>query len=93
MIFSSGSVAAQKLFVAHTGVEGEKGRESVDLSELFQGHFDTVNAGPKGEPGSYDVIAQSLGVQTRTVLFLSDNVTGRFFSFRESLWIVCSPSS
>jgi len=78
-IFSSGSVAAQKLFFTYTGVEGEseqsKAEGAVDLKPLFAGrHFDTINAGPKGERESYVKIAGELGVGVAEVLFLSDNV-------------------
>jgi enolase-phosphatase E1 len=83
-IFSSGSVLAQELFLAHTGVEGEDGgddvegkrKAGVDLTGLFEGHFDTVNAGPKGEKESYEKIANALDAKISTVLFLSDNVKG-----------------
>jgi len=73
-IFSSGSVAAQQLFLKHTGVADEVSTESVDLLGLFDGHFDTVNAGPKGEKESYLKIAEALSVKPESVLFLSDNV-------------------
>ena len=61
---------------AHTGVVGEEGgEEGVDVSGLFGGRlFDTVNAGPKVEAGSYRAIARALGVAEGEVLFLSDNV-------------------
>ena len=64
-------------------MEGERDGESegsVDLTGLFEGHFDTVNAGPKGEKESYDKIAKALDAKTSTVLFLSDNVKGMLFS-------------
>jgi enolase-phosphatase E1 len=73
-IFSSGSVAAQKLFLGHVAVDG--GEKSEDVNGLFEGNFDTVNAGPKGEKVSYEKIAGELGVKTEEVLFLSDNVKG-----------------
>lgn len=92
-IFSSGSVEAQKLFLAHTGVEGEDDDDDgghvegvrkvgVDLTGWFDGHFDTVNAGPKGDKESYEKIATALDVKTPTVLFLSDNVKGMWFYTR-----------
>jgi enolase-phosphatase E1 len=81
-IFSSGSVAAQKLFLTYTGVVGASAHcESEDLNGLFSGNFDTVNAGAKGDRKSYEVIAERLGVSEPQVLFLSDNVTGRYFSY------------
>lgn len=78
-IFSSGSVEAQKLFLAYTGIEGKDTDESVDLTGLFGGrHFDTVNAGAKGESESYVKIAKELGVEEGAVLFLSDNANGKY---------------
>jgi enolase-phosphatase E1 len=78
-VFSSGSVAAQRLFLAHTGVVDEDGGDGVDVSGLFGGWlFDTVNAGPKTEAASYGVIARALAVAEADVLFLSDNVRGSF---------------
>jgi len=73
-IFSSGSVAAQRLFLKFTGIEGESTSESIDLLDLFAGHFDTVNAGSKSERDSYVKIAEALNVKPESVLFLSDNV-------------------
>jgi len=73
-IFSSGSVNAQKLFFSYTGVEGSASTAK-DLKPLFGGrHFDTVNAGPKGEDESYVKIARELDVEVGKILFLSDNV-------------------
>ncbi len=62
-VFSSGSVQAQKLLFAHTGYG--------DLTPLFAGYFDTT-VGAKREPGSYDKIAQSIGLAPSDILFLSD---------------------
>jgi len=64
-IYSSGSVAAQKLFFAHA--------EGGDLTPLLSGFFDT-ETGPKQSPGSYRAIAAKLGVATSEILFLSDVV-------------------
>jgi enolase-phosphatase E1 len=64
-VYSSGSVAAQKLFFAHT--------EAGDLSGRFAGHFDT-EIGAKREPDSYRRIVDQLGAEPGTVLFLSDVV-------------------
>jgi enolase-phosphatase E1 len=64
-VYSSGSVAAQKLFFAHT--------EAGDLSSRFNGHFDT-EIGGKREPDSYRRIVAELGVPAASVLFLSDVV-------------------
>ncbi|QDS77014.1 hypothetical protein FKW77_006322 [Venturia effusa] len=79
-IFSSGSVEAQKLFSKYVGVdqvvrEGEtEGQKTEDLNPLFEGNYDTVNAGPKMEKGSYELIAKEMGLKVGEVLFLSDNV-------------------
>ncbi|MQA23978.1 MAG: acireductone synthase [Micromonosporaceae bacterium] len=63
-VFSSGSVLAQQLWFRHT--------QHGDLSELLSGHFDTVNAGPKREPGSYAAIGAAIDVPADRILFLSD---------------------
>lgn len=62
-VYSSGSVAAQKLFFAHS-VFG-------DLLPWFAGHFDT-HIGGKREAESYRRIAASIGVPACDILFLSD---------------------
>jgi enolase-phosphatase E1 len=64
-VYSSGSVAAQKLLFGHSS-EG-------DLSPLFSAWFDTA-VGGKREAGSYRGIARSLGRDPGQVLFLSDVV-------------------
>jgi enolase-phosphatase E1 len=63
-VYSSGSVAAQKLLFSHTS----RG----NLLPLFSGHFDTTT-GPKLEARSYARIADSLGLPARTIVFLSDH--------------------
>ncbi|MES2404247.1 MAG: acireductone synthase [Pseudomonadota bacterium] len=62
-VYSSGSVAAQKLFFGHT--------DAGDLASLFDGWFDT-EAGGKRERGSYLRIAEAIGLAPPTVVFLSD---------------------
>ena len=64
-IFSSGSVAAQKVFFAHT--------DAGDLLPLFHGHYDTTT-GPKREAESYRRIAADMKLPTSAILFLSDVV-------------------
>lgn len=64
-VYSSGSIAAQKLIFGYS-VEG-------DLSPLFSGYFDTTT-GPKVEAASYTKIAQALALPPKDLLFLSDNV-------------------
>lgn len=62
-IFSSGSIAAQKLFFGHTTVG--------NILHLFRGHYDTTT-GPKKEAASYQAIAKDFGLPPAQVLFLSD---------------------
>lgn len=69
MIYSSGSVPAQKLLFKHTDYEAQK-----DLTPLISDYFDTVNAGLKQEMGSYRRIAQKYEeIPVGGWLFLSDN--------------------
>jgi enolase-phosphatase E1 len=63
-VYSSGSIAAQRLLFAHT----ERG----DLTALFCGYFDT-STGPKLEAASYRAIARSIGMPAAAILFLSDH--------------------
>ncbi|HRE88434.1 MAG TPA: acireductone synthase [Myxococcota bacterium] len=63
-IYSSGSVAAQKLLFG-ASVDG-------DLLPFIERHFDTTT-GPKKESGSYGRIAAELGVAVGEVTFLTDN--------------------
>ena len=63
-IYSSGSIAAQKLLFSHTPYG--------DLSPLFGGYFDTTT-GPKLESRSYEKIAESLHLPAGSVVFLSDH--------------------
>ncbi|KAK8138860.1 enolase-phosphatase E1 [Apiospora sp. TS-2023a] len=69
MIYSSGSVAAQKLLFKYTNAEPS------DLTMLISDWFDTVNAGLKTDKASYEKIASNYpGVLPSQFLFLSDNV-------------------
>ncbi|WP_142849667.1 acireductone synthase [Telmatospirillum sp. J64-1] len=63
-VYSSGSVAAQKLLFGYT--------QAGDLTPLFSGYFDTTT-GPKLEAESYRRIAEAIGVAPSDILFLSDN--------------------
>ncbi|MBV9271969.1 MAG: acireductone synthase [Candidatus Eremiobacteraeota bacterium] len=63
-IYSSGSVAAQKLIFGHS-IEG-------DLTPLLSGYFDTTT-GPKRDARSYATIARIAGVAPAEMLFLSDS--------------------
>ncbi len=64
-VFSSGSVAAQRLLFAHS--------EAGDLTPVFSGYFDT-RIGPKREAASYAAIARHVGRAGGDLLFLSDIV-------------------
>jgi len=64
-VYSSGSVAAQKLFFGHS--------EAGDLNPLFSGYFDT-EIGHKCEIGSYQRIARTIALPAGEILFLSDVV-------------------
>lgn len=62
-IYSSGSIAAQKLFFGHC-VAG-------NLLPLISGHYDTTTGGKK-EKSSYEIIAGEIGMATGEILFISD---------------------
>lgn len=62
-VYSSGSVAAQKLLFGHS-VTG-------DLTPLFSGYFDTAIGGKK-DAASYRVIADAIDLPPADILFLSD---------------------
>ncbi|WP_457097705.1 acireductone synthase [Lysobacter sp. P5_B9] len=64
-VYSSGSVPAQRLFFGHS--------DAGDLTPLFSGWFDT-EVGGKREAASYRHIAESIGVPSTDILFLSDVV-------------------
>jgi enolase-phosphatase E1 len=63
-VYSSGSIAAQKLLYSHT--------EAGDLTPLFSGYFDTTT-GKKKDASSYEAIARALKREPGTILFLSDH--------------------
>jgi enolase-phosphatase E1 len=62
-VYSSGSIAAQKLFFGHS--------DAGDLTPLFSGYFDT-SAGPKREASAYAHIARCIGRLPGEIMFLSD---------------------
>ena len=62
-VYSSGSIAAQKLLFGHT--------EYGDLTSFFTDYFDTTT-GNKRESNSYLRIADSIGLKPEKVLFISD---------------------
>jgi enolase-phosphatase E1 len=62
-IYSSGSVAAQKLLFGHS--------DAGDLTPLFSGYFDTA-IGAKREANAYRAIATAVEGTPEGILFLSD---------------------
>ncbi len=62
-IYSSGSIAAQKLFFGHT-IEG-------NLLNCLGGHYDTT-IGPKQSAASYAAIASKFSCPASQILFISD---------------------
>lgn len=64
-VYSSGSVAAQKLLFGHS--------TAGDLAGLFAGNFDTA-VGGKRAAASYERIVQAIGKPAGAILFLSDVV-------------------
>jgi enolase-phosphatase E1 len=62
-VYSSGSVAAQRLIFGHS--------TAGDLTPLFTGYFDT-HTGGKREPASYRDIAAQIALPPGAILFLSD---------------------
>ena len=83
-VYSSGSVAAQRLFFRHS--------EAGDLTPLFAGYFDT-ETGPKRAPDSYTRIAAAIGEDVSHLLFLSD-VAAKLDAARDAglrTTLVCRP--
>ncbi len=64
-IYSSGSVAAQRLLFGHS----ERG----DLTHLLSGYFDTTT-GPKKVEASYTQIAKDIGAEPSSLLFVTDHI-------------------
>ena len=64
-VYSSGSVAAQKLFFGFS--------DAGDLNGLFSGNFDT-EIGGKRQADSYRQIVSAIGVPAGEIVFLSDVV-------------------
>ena len=79
-IYSSGSIAAQKLLFSHT--------TAGDLTPWFQGYFDTTT-GPKVETESYRKISTTLEVPAEELLFLSDH-PGELAAAQQAGWQVCA---
>ncbi|MDT3396857.1 acireductone synthase [Streptomyces sp. B1866] len=77
-VYSSGSVAAQRAWFAHSP-EG-------DLLPLVDGLFDTENAGPKQSPASYLAISSAIPAPPGLTLFLSDR-TAELDAARAAGWL------
>lgn len=69
-IYSSGSVAAQKLLFRHVEIEGQPH----DLTPHIKGYFDITTAGTKRDPESYVKISRETGIDANAFTFYSDNV-------------------
>lgn len=65
-IYSSGSVAAQKLLFKYS--------EEGDLLPMLKGHYDLIFPGSKYDENSYKLIANDLNLKPESILFLTDNL-------------------
>ena len=77
VVYSSGSVRAQQSWFAHA--------PGGDLTGLLSGYFDLDSAGPKREAASYARIAEALGVEPGSLVFLSD-IEAELTAAREAGW-------
>ena len=73
-VYSSGSIAAQKLFFGYS--------DAGDLTPLFSGYFDTTT-GMKQEVESYRKIAAAISLPASEIVFLSD-IEGELNAAREA---------
>ncbi|HUH38989.1 MAG TPA: acireductone synthase, partial [Spongiibacteraceae bacterium] len=78
-VYSSGSIAAQKLFFEFS--------EAGNLLPLFSGHFDTT-VGAKGDAASYQRICNAIELPAGNLLFLSD-VEAELNAARAAGWHTC----
>lgn len=78
-VYSSGSVAAQKLLFGYS--------DAGDLRPLFSGYFDT-HIGAKREVGAYQNIASQLGIAPQALLFLSD-IRQELDAAQQAGWHTC----
>ncbi|MER5558843.1 acireductone synthase [Streptomyces sp. NPDC002506] len=63
-VYSSGAVAAQRDWFAHTAFG--------DLTPLLDGYFDLTTAGGKTHPASFEAIEKSIGTTAESIVFASD---------------------
>ncbi len=78
-IYSSGSVAAQKLLFGYTNYG--------DLTSYFKGYFDTTS-GAKTDSTAYKRIAKAINLPADTILFVSDNPL-EIDAARQAGWQAC----
>jgi enolase-phosphatase E1 len=81
-IYSSGSIAAQKLFFGHVDQYG-------DCLEFFSGHYDTT-IGSKRESSSYQRIADDWGLPPSEIVFVSDIAAEIEAAAKAGVQVVCS---
>ncbi len=84
-VYSSGSVAAQRLLFSHT--------QHGNLTPLFSGYFDTTT-GSKLEPESFRAIAGSIGLPAEAILFLSDHsgeIEAAHGAGMQAIWVERDP--
>ena len=76
VIYSSGSIFAQKLLFQHIKdpASPDNLKAVLDRRDDIKAWFDTTNAGLKHDASSYEKIAKELERDPKEVLFLSDNV-------------------
>ncbi|MEV8022672.1 acireductone synthase [Streptomyces sp. NPDC086554] len=77
-VYSSGSVSAQRAWFTYS--------PDGSLMDLVSGFYDTENAGPKQEAGSYRAISAAVGVRADRTLFLSDR-PGELDAARAAGWL------
>lgn len=81
IIYSSGSVPAQKLLFGHTDAE------PADMRPLISDWFDTVNAGSKTDVASYAAILSNYpDISPARWLFLSDNLKEVGAALGSGMW-------
>ena len=80
-VYSSGSIAAQQLIYQHSN--------HGDLRCLFSHWFDT-HTGAKQDPHSYTLIAEVMGCEPKSILFISDSPTELKAASQSGLQVVCS---
>jgi enolase-phosphatase E1 len=86
-VYSSGSIAAQRLLFSHT--------EQGNLTPLFSGYFDTT-VGSKLAAESFRTIAGHIGLPAEEILFLSDHtgeIEAAHSAGMQAVWVRRDPHS